>query len=111
MRQKPARWLRYPEGTVARSRASGFSTIHVYCVGPELGPALSAQCRAQAGRASRYDMVRGRSQAAMHPMRQRRLCQPAHRLARSDRLLETVIGNARLDRQKQIDHPKIITAS
>jgi hypothetical protein len=38
MRYKPANWLRYPEGTVARTRANGFTKMHVYCVGPEPGP-------------------------------------------------------------------------
>ena len=35
--RKPAAWLQYPEGTVARTRADGFTRITVYCVGPEPG--------------------------------------------------------------------------
>ena len=37
-RRKPARWLAYwPSGSPARTKADGFKTIIVYCVGPAQG--------------------------------------------------------------------------
>jgi hypothetical protein len=37
-RRKPARWLRYwDHGSPSRTKADGFRTIIVYCVGPKRG--------------------------------------------------------------------------